>query len=448
MRLFGSLSAAAGLLCLGATCAAAQGVAQSEADDQVAPYHTHVDRRHGHDHVYPDRGAIVRDVPRWSTVVNYAGITYRFANGVWYERRGPAYIVVAPPIGLIVPSLPGFATAVQSHGDSYLYADDVYYRARPELGGYEVVNDPLDVTKEVRSMARRSTSSGSPPAIAEAEPSGTPAETPGEEADSETAPTVTALTAPNAVAAPAPGAGSGQAAAAAPHVRKPTHVTKRPAAWVAHDAGHAATATDTTAASADAAAAAANAAAASAAAANVDAAAANGAATQTVGPVQRTVTGTRVATLKAAPAGQAGPQSPPPVPALPSVQSAPPAQVTPAVQAPVPVTPPPSSTARASVPPAGGQATTPAASTVQSSSTQPPGESSAPTRIALSPENGQGADEQARDRYDCYRFAVDQSGFDPLRTDGSPVPADVDKRQSDYARAQAACLERRGYSLR
>lgn len=63
-----------------------------------------------------------------------------------------------------------------------------------------------------------------------------------------------------------------------------------------------------------------------------------------------------------------------------------------------------------------------------------------PMRVGIQPRNGQGANLQARDRYTCYRFAVAQSGFDPLASSrGATV-----KRSSDYSRAQAACLEGRG----
>jgi hypothetical protein len=106
------------------------------------PMPLHRDTRHGHDHRYPDRGAVVRDLPRGTVTVNYAGVAYRYHDGVWFEPRGPAFLVVAPPIGLIVPTLPTFATRLSAAGESYLYANDIYYRSRPELGGYEVVNAP------------------------------------------------------------------------------------------------------------------------------------------------------------------------------------------------------------------------------------------------------------------------------------------------------------------
>jgi hypothetical protein len=67
--------------------------------------------------------------------------------------------------------------------------------------------------------------------------------------------------------------------------------------------------------------------------------------------------------------------------------------------------------------------------------------------VFLYPKNGQSSDQQAHDRYDCYRFAVAQSGFDPMRAWGTP-PASAGEMQSDYDRAQSACFEARGYSSR
>src|SRR5690348_11327376 len=93
---------------LGANYAFAQ--AADEPPLQFDPYNKHHDRHLGHDHVYPDRGSVFRDPPKGAIVINYAGLAYRFYNGVWFEPRGPAFIVVMPPIGVVVPSLPAFAT--------------------------------------------------------------------------------------------------------------------------------------------------------------------------------------------------------------------------------------------------------------------------------------------------------------------------------------------------
>ena len=258
--------------CLGANYVIAQNGQWGQVEDRIPPYPTHVDKRHGHDHVYPDRGAVVRDVPKGAIGVNYAGISYRFAGGVWYERRGPAYIVVVPPIGLIVPNLPSFATSFDRAGKTFLYANDVFYRPRPDLGGYEVANDPQDAETE-RSQA----------------PVGVP---------------------------------QSHLASAAP--------------------------------------------------------------------------------------------SAPPTPAQPPLQeenrAAPPA-------------------APAAAPP--NDSPTPAN----------------PIAVAIGPRNGQSADRQAMDRYQCYRFAVGQTGFDPLASAGNTSSVDLARGRAVYSRAQAACLESRGYSL-
>jgi hypothetical protein len=61
------------------------------------------------------------------------------------------------------------------------------------------------------------------------------------------------------------------------------------------------------------------------------------------------------------------------------------------------------------------------------------------------PKNGQSDAQQKTDKYECHHWATVQSGFDP--TQGAQASAGADKR-SDYMRAQAACLEGRGYSVK
>jgi hypothetical protein len=57
------------------------------------------------------------------------------------------------------------------------------------------------------------------------------------------------------------------------------------------------------------------------------------------------------------------------------------------------------------------------------------------------PKSGQSDDQQATDRYECHKWAVAQSGFDPTQPSrGGNIP--------DYRRAMAACLDGRGYSTR
>jgi len=60
------------------------------------------------------------------------------------------------------------------------------------------------------------------------------------------------------------------------------------------------------------------------------------------------------------------------------------------------------------------------------------------------PKNGQTADQQAKDKLECRQWATSQSGVDPTAGTMSSVPED---KRSDYMRAEAACLEGRGYSV-
>jgi hypothetical protein len=59
------------------------------------------------------------------------------------------------------------------------------------------------------------------------------------------------------------------------------------------------------------------------------------------------------------------------------------------------------------------------------------------------PAQGQSDEQRDRDRYDCYLWAVQQTGFDP----GAGAPADTTK-SADYRRALSACLEGRGYTVK
>jgi hypothetical protein len=58
------------------------------------------------------------------------------------------------------------------------------------------------------------------------------------------------------------------------------------------------------------------------------------------------------------------------------------------------------------------------------------------------PKNGQTEAQQTADKSDCSAWAMSQSGFDPNQTATAST-----SKHSDYMRAQAACLEGRGYSV-
>jgi hypothetical protein len=66
-------------------------------------------------------------------------------------------------------------------------------------------------------------------------------------------------------------------------------------------------------------------------------------------------------------------------------------------------------------------------------------------QLFIYPRKGQSEKQQADDRYQCHRWAVDQAGYDPTQPAGG-VPS-VQKR-ADYQRAMTACLDARGYTAK
>jgi hypothetical protein len=66
-----------------------------------------------------------------------------------------------------------------------------------------------------------------------------------------------------------------------------------------------------------------------------------------------------------------------------------------------------------------------------------------PDNVFIYPKNGQGEQQQATDRYECHRWAVSQTGFDPTLSAGAPT-----QKHTDYQRALGACLEGRGYTVK
>jgi hypothetical protein len=68
----------------------------------------------------------------------------------------------------------------------------------------------------------------------------------------------------------------------------------------------------------------------------------------------------------------------------------------------------------------------------------------APSELMVYPKSGQSQYQQSTDRYECYRWAVSQLGYDPTSAGGGTVRRDL----TDYNRAQTACLTARDYSVK
>ena len=65
-------------------------------------------------------------------------------------------------------------------------------------------------------------------------------------------------------------------------------------------------------------------------------------------------------------------------------------------------------------------------------------------QLFIYPRLGQSEQQQATDRYECHRWAVSQTGYDPTLSPGAPPTS----KYADYQRAMTACLDGRGYTVK
>jgi hypothetical protein len=70
--------------------------------------------------------------------------------------------------------------------------------------------------------------------------------------------------------------------------------------------------------------------------------------------------------------------------------------------------------------------------------------SASPSDLIAYPKNGQSEEQLGKDKFECHRWAVGQTGFDPTQPGGGTASGN----RPNYLRAQAACLEGRGYSVK
>jgi len=63
------------------------------------------------------------------------------------------------------------------------------------------------------------------------------------------------------------------------------------------------------------------------------------------------------------------------------------------------------------------------------------------------PKNGQTTEQQSTDRVECQQWAMGQTGIDSRPAGSIAAPALPAAKRQDYLRAQAACLQGRGYSV-
>ncbi|MCX5846930.1 MAG: hypothetical protein NTW12_11340 [Deltaproteobacteria bacterium] len=68
--------------------------------------------------------------------------------------------------------------------------------------------------------------------------------------------------------------------------------------------------------------------------------------------------------------------------------------------------------------------------------------------LFIYPRQGQSEQKQATDRYECHRWAVSQTGHDPIQPPAGVPAAQMSQKRADYQRAIGACLDGRGYTVK
>jgi hypothetical protein len=85
----------------------------------------------------------------------------------------------------------------------------------------------------------------------------------------------------------------------------------------------------------------------------------------------------------------------------------------------------------------------------QAPGSPPPPFKDEPAQLTFAyPRNGQSAEQQSTDRYECHTWSKDQTGFDPVQAGGGVKPDEHGPRSREYQQAVNACLEARGYSVK
>ena len=69
-------------------------------------------------------------------------------------------------------------------------------------------------------------------------------------------------------------------------------------------------------------------------------------------------------------------------------------------------------------------------------------------QMFLYPRKGQSEEQQAKDRYECHSWAVNQTHYDPTQPPAGMAAGQMGQKRTDYHRAMGACLDGRGYTVK
>lgn len=107
----------------------------------------HEDRHYYHYHEHPSFGLRLSFVPDDAFIVGVGGGRYYYYDGLFYNKMGTEYVLVAPPIGAVVAAIPPEYRPVVINGVTYYTDNGIYYVYTRY--GYQVVPQPVTVVQAV-----------------------------------------------------------------------------------------------------------------------------------------------------------------------------------------------------------------------------------------------------------------------------------------------------------
>ena len=84
----------------------------------------------------------------------------------------------------------------------------------------------------------------------------------------------------------------------------------------------------------------------------------------------------------------------------------------------------------------------------EASETPPPEIEASIDQLFVYPRQGQSEEQQAKDRYECHAWAVQQTGYDPTRPREGDLADPAGQKRVEYQRDLGACLDGRGYTVK
>lgn len=118
------------------------------------------DRHYYHYHEHPSFGLRLSFVPDDAFTVSIGSGRYYYYDGLYYNRAGGEFVLVAPPIGAVVAAIPPDYHPVMINGVTYYTDNGIYYVYTRY--GYQVVPQPVTIVQAAPVIVTQSVPAAPP----------------------------------------------------------------------------------------------------------------------------------------------------------------------------------------------------------------------------------------------------------------------------------------------